>query len=475
VERAGQLGYRRWLDHVSTAGGCTRPVRLTGALHTIDTTTGRIIATRDTGLMPDSVIYVPCGDRRASVCAWCAETYRADTYQLIRAGLVGGKGVPDSVASHPAVFATLTAPSFGPVHVRVVNSRNGKVRPCHLRRHPQIGPDGRPVLCTARHREDSRALGKPINPGAYDYAGHVVWNAFAGELWRRTTITLSRAVRHLGKQHGFTLRVSYGKVAEYQARGVVHFHALLRLDLVDPADPDVVLPPPATITAADLGELFARAVASTRYTTPVYPLTSTAWTLTWGTQLDIRPVASLAAGEITSEAVAAYLAKYATKSTEATGHLSTRITVDTIDHHADPDTHTGRLIAHAWTLGTPPADLLDPAERDRFQETFGRLRRWAHMLGFGGHFATKSRRYSTTHKQLRADRRTWQRAQDRLRRPPTAVRPDDLDTEETTLVVGTLTFAGMGWQTPADQLLATSAAARAREYRRALKQERQAA
>ena len=97
------------------------------------------------------------------------------------------------------------------------------------------------------------------------------------------------------------------------------------------------------------------------------------------------------------------------------------------------------------------------------------------MLGFGGHFATKSRRYSTTHKRLRAARRTWQRTQHRLRRPPTAVRPDDLDTEETTLVVGTLTFAGMGWHTPADQLLATSAAARAREYRRAAKQERQAA
>ena len=162
-------------------------------------------------------------------------------------------------------------------------------------------------------------------------------------------------------------------------------------------------------------------------------------------------------------------------STETTGQLSTRITVETIDHHADPDTHTGRLIAHAWTLGTPPADLLDPDQRERFQKTFGRLRRWAHMLGFGGHFATKSRRYSTTHKQLRADRRTWQRTQHRLHRRPAAVRPDDLDTEETTLVVGTLTFAGMGWQTPADQLLATSAAARAREYRRALKQERLAA
>ena len=424
--------------------------------------------------MPDGVIYVPCGDRRATVCAWCAETYRADTYQLIRAGLVGGKGVPASVATHPAVFATLTAPSFGPVHARVVNPRNGKARPCHLRRHPQIAPDGRPVLCTARHPENSRALGKPINPGVYDYASHVVWNAFAGELWRRTTIALARGVRQLGRQHDVTLRVSYGKVAEYQARGVVHFHALLRLDLVDPTDPDLVLPPPPTITAADLGDLLARAVASTRYTTPVYPLTATAWTLTWGSQLDIRPVASSVTGEITSEAVAAYLAKYATKSTETTGHLSQRITVETIDHHADPDTHTGRLIAHAWTLGTPPADLLDPDQRDRFRQTFGRLRRWAHMLGFGGHFATKSRRYSTTHKHLRAARRTWQRTQHRPHRPTTARALAHVE-EETTLVVGALSFAGMGWHSTADQLLATSAAARAREYRRTAKQERQAA
>jgi hypothetical protein len=43
--------------------------------------------------------------------------YSADTYQLIRAGLSGGKGVPDTVATHPCVFATLIAPSFGPVHL----------------------------------------------------------------------------------------------------------------------------------------------------------------------------------------------------------------------------------------------------------------------------------------------------------------------------------------------------------------------
>ena len=96
------------------------------------------------------------------------------------------------------------------------------------------------------------------------------------------------------------------------------------------------------------------------------------------------------------------------------------------------------------------------------------------MLGFGGHFATKSRRYSTTHKQLRAARRTWQRTQHRPHRPTAVHAPDHLE-EETTLVVGALTFAGMGWHTLADQLLATSAAARAREYRRTARYERQAA
>jgi hypothetical protein len=35
-------------------------------------------------------------------------------WQLVYAGLAGGhKGVPESLAEHPQVFATLTAPSFG--------------------------------------------------------------------------------------------------------------------------------------------------------------------------------------------------------------------------------------------------------------------------------------------------------------------------------------------------------------------------
>jgi hypothetical protein len=75
-------------------------------MHDVDKATGKIIATLDTRSLPDRVIYTACGDRRGSVCPACAETYRRDTYRLIRAGLAGGKGVPESVAIHPAVFAT---------------------------------------------------------------------------------------------------------------------------------------------------------------------------------------------------------------------------------------------------------------------------------------------------------------------------------------------------------------------------------
>jgi hypothetical protein len=64
------------------------------------------------------VLLIACKTRRASRCPPCAEVYRADTYQLSRAGLTGGKGVPETVADHPCVFTTLTAPSFGPVHVQ---------------------------------------------------------------------------------------------------------------------------------------------------------------------------------------------------------------------------------------------------------------------------------------------------------------------------------------------------------------------
>ena len=36
-----------------------------------------------------------------------------------------------------------------------------------------------------------------------------------------------------------------------------------------------------------------------------------------------------------------------------------------------------------------------------------RVQRWAHLLGFRGHFLTKSRAYSVTFSSIRNERRTW--------------------------------------------------------------------
>jgi hypothetical protein len=160
LERVARDDYHQWLSGAMAAGGCVRPIRLRGTITDIDPATGEVLSSLDTENNPDKVIYLPCGDRRASVCPPCAETYRADTYQLIRAGLAGGKGMPESVATHPCVFATFTAPGFGPVHTRVVTPGGGVAR-CRPRRKASFCPHGRRISCGQRHKEDDACLGRP--------------------------------------------------------------------------------------------------------------------------------------------------------------------------------------------------------------------------------------------------------------------------------------------------------------------------
>ena len=65
TDRASSPDYRRWLHHVASVRGCERPIRLAGHLHTINPTTGEVLSSRPTETLPDGVIYVACGDRRA--------------------------------------------------------------------------------------------------------------------------------------------------------------------------------------------------------------------------------------------------------------------------------------------------------------------------------------------------------------------------------------------------------------------------
>jgi hypothetical protein len=475
--RLHYAGYDAWLNHVWHAAACTRPVRLRGDIRHIDRATGELLRTIPTLGMPDGVIYKPCGNRRLTTCPGCAETYRRDAYHLLRAGLIGGKGITPAVAARPAIFVTLTAPSFGPVHSRPVRQHTCTDRsrctcrpqPCHARRNPGRCPHGRHDACFTRHARDDPALGQPLCPDCYDYPAHVVWNNQAGELWRRTKQAIDRRLGQLARRRGVPpiripcgdgkyrlvdpVRVAHGKAAEYQARGAVHFHALLRLDGYDPARPDQLLPPPSVLTIADLDDATRWAARAIAYRTPPHPDRPGGWIITWGTEIDVRVITLDGTGTVTDLAVASYLAKYSTKGTEVTGHASARITPDTLDLYADPDgTHPERLIHACWTIGAHP--------------DYTSLRRWAHMLGFGGHFLTKARRYSIRFADLRQARISYRRGHD-TGPEHGPIRTADHAAEETVLIVGTFTYAGTGWKTTGDALLANTAADQARKRRQA--------
>jgi Replication initiator protein, pSAM2 len=112
-------------------------------------------------------LYTACGNRRANVCSACSDVYRADTYQLILAGLRGGKGIPEEVAGHPCVIATFTAPSFGYVHSRREKRRSHKDQPvkalpCRPHRRPEYCPHGVNLVCNRSHRENEKCLGQPL-------------------------------------------------------------------------------------------------------------------------------------------------------------------------------------------------------------------------------------------------------------------------------------------------------------------------
>jgi len=467
IARAARPDYPAWHRHVQGAAGCVRPVRLAGSMATVEAGTGRILAETSTADMPDGILYKPCGNRRASFCPTCSQRYKRDAYQLVRAGLVGGKGVPEHVARHPAVFPTFTAPSFGPVHTRIVRRHTCASRarcdcrpdPCRPRRADDTVwcEHGKALVCFARHTDDDTQLGTPLCLDCYDHDAQVVWNTQAGELWRRTTIAINRHLRRLARQRGIApdrIRVSYGKAAEMQRRAVVHFHAILRLDGRDPADSAATLPPPPGIDAADLVDAVEHAVATVAFTTDPHPARPGGWRIAWGAQTRTRIITVAADGDVTDGMVAAYLAKYATKSTETTGHVSTRLTDDTISLYADPDgTHTERLIEACWLLGRA--------------RNWRRLRRWAHMFGFGGHFLTKSRRYTVTFTVLRDRRVDYRRSESSGPDQSTGRHTET----PTTLVVNFLQFVGAGWQTPADAMLATTAATLARDHHHAAQQD----
>jgi Replication initiator protein, pSAM2 len=439
-----------------------------GVSSTINPTTGEVLSSYTSAGEPDGVTYLRCGNRRRAVCPSCSHQYQGDVFHLIMAGAAGGmKDVPAEVVTHPLVFATLTAPSFGVVHgARKPGQRGGRrcrPRTGHAR---QVCPHGRPRWCMAVHEHTDPIVGQPLCVDCYDYHSHLVWQWWAPELWRRFTIVLRRQLaRHLGVTETgcrALARVQFAKVAEYQRRGIIHFHALIRLD--GPPTPDQTYPPPTIdLNASQLAELVVQTARLVAFEAPPVDGQDGSRWLRFGGQVDARPVHDQAdrdhpagAAALHPETVAAYVAKYATK---AAADLATSDSNSASPHLLRLKTEVAGLAVRAALAGLTGED-----------GPYKGWPRWVDVLGFRGHFASKSRRYSTTLGRLRQARRdhTRRRYHQQLHQQEHSTGwadhdQDHDDGEETTLVVGSWRFAGIGWLTTGDAALAAASAARARD------------
>lgn len=233
----------------------------------------------------------------------------------------------------------------------------------------------------------------------------------------------------------------------------MHFHAVIRLD----APGENYQPPTERFTADLLADAIRDAAAAVRLIQGPdedHPGCPTLM-LRFGPQVDARPVRSAADGlpgtgrKLSVDAVANYIAKYATKSLTAPGlpsrPICSRLDIDSLRCSR----HYKQMISAAWRLG------------DRRATGHSRLRTAAHALGWGGHFLTKSRRYSTIFGHLRRARAEYRKRQ---RFPDGEPDPWGRPLDDTVvLVLKTWTYDGTGHTGTAGEQLALASAARARD------------
>jgi len=372
----------------SRTNDCARPVRLRGSTQLVDVDSGETRVLYSSAQELDGFAWVPCGNRRAS----------------------------------------------GPVHG--IRQRG----PCRARRDKPVCSHGRPLWCNRRHRKGDPQLGDPLCGDCYDYTAHVVWQWHAPELWRRTTIALQR---DLARRCGITVgqfkdrcTIAYAKVAEFQARGVIHLHVPIRLD--GPGGPDGD-PPDLPLTTTDLEDAIRDTAARVRLLSA--PLADgRVYRLRWGEQVDCRTINETADRDsrqqvpvVHPEQVGSYLAKYLTKATEAFGLPAT---VRSAGHArlAGATDHTVRIIDTAQEIAG-------------HGEAYSLLLSHLGTLGYRGHPITKSRAYSVTFGQLRRARRYWRRnptdlAQDVDIRE---LHDDDTDIPDGFQLISSWMFLGQGY------------------------------
>jgi hypothetical protein len=159
--------------------------------------------------------------------------------------------------------------------------------------------------------------------------------------------------------------------------------------------------------------------------------------------------------------VAAYLAKYLTKSTEdfgLDGHG--RVNSATDARYLGASAHVVRIIETAEQLVATCGE-----DYERLADRYG-------TLGYRGHVMTKTRRYSTTFGALRQARAEWRQRggrpvpePDQEQAPVVAGHPDPDGDEAEVVIERNWRFAGVGFLDVDTAARALTSAALAREHR----------
>ena len=217
---------------------------------------------------PDGTLLKCCGNRREAVCPSCARTYRGDAFQLVASGMRGGKGVPETGRRAPAGVPDADGAELRAGALASRRRRQGAALPAAARWRDV------PARRLARLRRGPRR-GRPA-PGRAALRGVLRLRARgAVERARARAVAAdgdpaparARAPAAASRRSELRVRVSYVKVAEFQRRGALHFHCVLRLDGVDE---DGELEAPARrATAAQL--LIDAALAAVRHVSVLSP------------------------------------------------------------------------------------------------------------------------------------------------------------------------------------------------------------
>ncbi len=123
-----------------------------------------------------------------------------------------------------------------------------------------------------------------------------------------------------------------------------------------------------------------------------FSLTTPHGTVAWGRQFRISDASVLERDDLR---IAAYLAKYATKTTDGSLDFARRFHARSEILNLDVASHLRRLALTTWDLALEP------------EHAAMNLRVHAHAFGFPGQLITKSRHYSTRFQDLRDARASY--------------------------------------------------------------------